>query len=228
MAAAPVSNSGTDAVTLRPPLLTTKLYLPSPRPGLVPRSRLLARLNEDLTRKLTLISAPAGFGKTTLLAQWIPHSDRCVCWLALDEADNDLVRFLTYFVAALQMLKADFGQALLLTLQAPQPPPGESLMTVLVNEIAQTLAEFALVLDDYHLIHLPAIHAAVAFLVNNLPPPMHLILASRADPILPLARLRARGQLTEIRAADLRFTLEEAAALLNEVIYQVEQFLRRK
>ncbi|HMR66990.1 MAG TPA: LuxR C-terminal-related transcriptional regulator [Anaerolineae bacterium] len=218
MAAAPVSNSGTDAVTLRPPLLTTKLYPPSSRPGLVPRSRLLARLNEDLSRKLTLISAPAGFGKTTLLAQWIPHSDRCVCWFSLDEADNDLARFLTYFVTALQMLKADFGQALLLTLQAPHPPPVESLMTVLVNEIAQTLDEFTLVLDDYHLIHLPAIHAAVAFLVNNLPPPMHLILASRADPILPLARLRARGQLTEIRAADLRFTLAEAAALLNEVM----------
>lgn len=124
---------------------------------------------------------------------------------------------MTYFIAALQMFKADFGRAILVTLQAPQLPAIEPLMTTLVNEIIQTLDEFALVLDDYHLIHLPAIHAAVTFLLSNLPPNMHLILTSRADPPLPLARLRVRSQLTELRAADLRFTPDEATAFFQQI-----------
>jgi LuxR family maltose regulon positive regulatory protein len=154
-------------------LLSTKLFIPQARQlqDILPRPRLAERLKSGLARKLTLISAPAGFGKTTLLTEWIPQSERAVSWLSLDEADNDLTRFLTYFIAALQRLKPDFGQAPLAMLQSPQPPAIESLMTALVNEIIQTLAEFALVLDDYHLIHLPAIHAAIAFLLNNLPPP---------------------------------------------------------
>lgn len=201
-------------------LLSTKLFIPQMRylQDILPRPRLTDRLKSGLSRQLTLISAPAGFGKTTLLTEWIPHSDRCICWLSLDEADNDLTRFLTYFIAALQGLQADFGQALLMALQSPQPPTVESLMTALVNEIIQTLGEFILVLDDYHLIHLPAIHAAVVFLLNNLPPTMRLILTSRADPPLPLARLRARRQLAEFRAADLRFTPDETAAFLNEIM----------
>lgn len=211
-----IDRSGNPAINS---LLNTKLYIPQVRhlPDVLPRPRLVDRLQNGLARKLTLISAPAGFGKTTLLAQWIPQSDRCVCWLSLDEADNDLARFLTYFIAALQLLKPDFGRTPLVTLQAPQPPPIEGLMTALVNEIVQTLDEFALVLDDYHLIHLQAIHGAVAFLLNNLPPNMHLVLASRADPPLPLARLRVRGQLTELRAADLRFTLAEATAFFQQI-----------
>lgn len=142
-------------------LLSTKLFIPQARQlhDMLSRPRLVERLKTGLTRQLTLLSAPAGFGKTTLLTEWIPQSDLCVCWLSLDEADNDLTRFLTYFIAALQRLKADFGQIALVVLQSPQPPTIESLMTALVNEIIQTLAEFALVLDDYHLIHLPAIHA---------------------------------------------------------------------
>ncbi len=201
-------------------LLSTKLFIPQVRQlhDVLPRPRLVERLKTGLSGRLTLISAPAGFGKTTLLTEWIPHSDRCVCWLSLDEADNDLTRFLTYIIAALQRLKGDFGRTLLVMLQSPQPPAIESLMTALVNEITATLDEFALVLDDYHLLHVPAVHAAVAFLLNNLPPTMHLILTSRADPPLSLARLRARRQLNEIRAADLRFTPDEAAAFLNEVI----------
>ncbi|MCB0195073.1 MAG: hypothetical protein KDJ65_24210 [Anaerolineae bacterium] len=200
-------------------ILSTKLFIPQARPSqeVLSRSHLIDRLQSGLSRRLTLISAPAGFGKTTFLAQWIPHSDRGVCWVSLDEADNDLSRFLAYVIAALQMLKADFGQAVLLALQSSQPPSVENLVTALVNEIAQ-MPELVLVLDDYHLIHLPAIHAAIAFLVNNLPPAMHLILASRADPPLPLARLRARGHLTEFRSADLRFTPDEAAAFLKEVM----------
>ncbi|MBE7554704.1 MAG: helix-turn-helix transcriptional regulator [Anaerolineales bacterium] len=201
-------------------LLSTKLFIPQARQlqDILPRPRLVERLKTGLSRKLTLISTPVGFGKTTLLTEWIPQSERCVSWVSLDENDNDLTRFLTYFIAALQMLKSDFGQTLLVTLQSPQPPAIESLITALVNEIIRTLDKFALVLDDYHLIHLPAIHAAVAFLLSNLPPNMHLIITSRADPSLPLARLRVRGQLTELRAADLRFTPNEAAAFLNEIM----------
>lgn len=201
-------------------LLSTKLFIPQARhlQDVLPRPRLIEQLQTGLSCPLTLISAPAGFGKTTLLTEWIPHSDCCVCWLSLDEADNDLTRFLTYFIAALQRLKVDFGQAILAVIQTSQPPPVESLMTALVNEIVQTLAEFALVLDDYHLLHLPVIHGALAFLLSNLPPNMHLIITSRSDPPLPLARLRARRQLTEIRATELRFTPDEAAAFLNEVM----------
>lgn len=216
-------------------LLSTKLFIPQARhlQDVLPRPRLVERLQSGISRRLTLISAPAGFGKTTLLAQWIPQSERCVCWISLDEADNDLTRFLSYFIAALQLLRTDFGQATLAMLQAPQPPPVESLMTALVNEIIQMWNEFVLVLDDYHLIHLPAIHAAVAFLLNNLPPNMHLILASRADPPLPLSRLRVRGQLTELRAADLRFTLNEATVLFQQIkdlslpAAQIEELERR-
>ncbi|MCL4303585.1 MAG: helix-turn-helix transcriptional regulator [Anaerolineae bacterium] len=213
----PTDHAGNLAATS---LLSTKLFIPQARQlhDVLPRPRLVERVKAGLSGRLTLISAPAGFGKTTLLTEWIPHSNRCVCWLSLDEADNDLTRFLTYFIAALQRLKADFGQALLAMLQSPQPPAGESLVTALVNEITGTLDEFALVLDDYHLIQLPAIHATIAFLLNNLPPNMHLILTSRADPPLSLARLRARRQLTEIRAADLRFNPDEAANFLNEVM----------
>ncbi|MCQ3972473.1 MAG: LuxR family transcriptional regulator [Anaerolineae bacterium] len=200
-------------------LLSTKLFIPQAGQlhDILPRPRLVERLQAGLSRRLTLVSAPAGFGKTTLVTEWIPHSPRCVSWYSLDEADNDLPRFLTYLIAALQMLKADFGQEALAALQAPQPPAIEPLLTALLNEITQTLPEFALVLDDYHLLHLQAIHAAVAFLLNNLPPTMHLILTSRADPPLPLARLRVRGQMTELRAADLRFTLDEATTFFQQI-----------
>ncbi|GAB4413159.1 MAG: LuxR C-terminal-related transcriptional regulator [Anaerolineae bacterium] len=200
-------------------LLSTKLFIPQARQlhDILPRPRLVERLQAGLSGRLTLVSAPAGFGKTTLVTEWIPHSPRCVAWYSLDEADNDLPRFLTYLIAALQMLKADFGQEALAALQAPQPPPIEPLLTALLNEITQTLPEFVLVLDDYHLLHLQAIHAAVAFLLNNLPPTMHLILTSRADPPLPLARLRVRGQMTELRAADLRFTLDEATTFFQQI-----------
>ncbi len=199
-------------------LLSTKLFIPQARhlQEVLPRPRLVERLQHGLTRKLTLISAPAGYGKTMLLAEWIPQSTRCVCWLSLDETDNDLARFLTYFIAALQQLAPDFGQTLLGALQAPQLPVLESLITTLVNEIIP-LDDFALVLDDYHLLHQPAIHAAVALLLQHLPPNMNLVITSRADPPLPLARLRVRGQMTELRAGDLRFTRDEATAFFHQL-----------
>ncbi|RIK35432.1 MAG: LuxR family transcriptional regulator, partial [Chloroflexi bacterium] len=198
--------------------LSTKFFIPQARQpqDVLPRPRLIERLQAGLARKLTLISAPAGYGKTMLLAEWMPQIERRVAWLSLDETDNDLTRFLTYFIAALQRLKTDFGQALLVALQSPQPPSIERLTTALVNEIIP-LDPFALVLDDYHLIQQQAIHTAIAFMLNHLPSNMHLILTSRADPPLPLARLRVREQMTELRAADLRFTLDEVTAFFHQV-----------
>ena len=133
-------------------LLSTKLFIPRPRKNLVPRPRLVERLNTGLEKKLTLIAAPAGFGKTTLLSEWIPQSPRCVTWLSLDEADNDSTRFWAYFISSLQGLRPDFGKGTLALLQSPQAPPISSILTTLINEIATFPDSFALVLDDYHLI----------------------------------------------------------------------------
>ena len=213
------------------PLLQTKLYTPPVRPELVSRPRLIERLNAGLIRKLTLISAPAGFGKTTLVSEWVAflrlaaaNESQIVTgtgWLSLDESDNDLARFLAYFIAALQTLEAGIGKGALSALQSPQPPPAEAVLTSLINEIAAFPYRIILVLDDYHLIDAQPIHDALTFLLEHLPPPpggMHLVIATRDDPHLPLARLRARGQLTELRATDLRFTSSEAAEFLNRVM----------
>ena len=201
-------------------LLTTKLYRPPVSPTLVTRPHLIQRLDEGLHlhHRLTLISAPAGFGKTTLLSDWLCHVDRPAAWISLDEADNDLARFLAYLVAALQTLDARIGQAAQAMLQAPQPPALEPWLTSLANDITAYSQPFILVLDDYHAIETPTIHQALAFLLDHPPPQMHLVLASRADPPLPLARLRGRGQLTELHAADLRFTYDETAAFLNKAM----------
>jgi LuxR family maltose regulon positive regulatory protein len=200
------------------PLLTTKLYIPAVRPELVSRPRLIERLNERLYRKLTLVSAPAGFGKTTLLSEWVRNCGCPVAWVSLDERDNDLTRYMTYFMAALQTIEVDMGQGVLSAFQAPKPPPIESVLTGLLNEIAAVQEPFALVLDDYHVIKAQPIHDALTFLLDHLPPQMHLVIATRVDPPLPIARLRGRGQLTELRATDLRFTLDEVAEFLNQVM----------
>jgi LuxR family maltose regulon positive regulatory protein len=208
-------------------LLTTKLYIPRVRPELVPRQRLIEQLNAGLHRKLTLISAPAGFGKTTLLSEWAvgamhvspqPASSRQVAWVSLDEGDNDPVRFWAYFVAALQTVGPSVGEGVLSAFQAPQPSQIESVLTALINEIAAIPSSLVLVLDDYHLITAQSIHDALAFLLEYLPGNMHLVIATRADPPLPIARLRGRGQLTELRQTDLRFTPDEATAFLNQVM----------
>ena len=200
------------------PILATKLYIPLPRPNVVLRPRLIERLNEGLHRKLTLISAPAGFGKTTLVSAWVAGCERPVAWLSLDEGDNDPTRFLTYLVAALQTIAPNIGEGVLGVLQSPQPPPTESILTALLNEITTLPDNFVLVLDDYHVIDAKPVDDALTFLLEHLPPQMHLVITTREDPQLPLARLRARGQLTELRAADLRFTPAEAAAFLNQVM----------
>ena len=201
-------------------ILATKLYIPPPRPKIVLRPRLIERLNECLSSgcKLTLISAPAGFGKTTLVSEWLAGCKRPVAWLSLDEGDNDPTRFLTYLVAALQTIATNIGEGVLGVLQSPQPPSTESILTALLNEITTISDNFILVLDDYHVIDSQPVDQALVFLVEHLPPQMHLVIATREDPHLPLARLRARGQLTELRAADLRFTPSEAAEFLNQVM----------
>jgi LuxR family maltose regulon positive regulatory protein len=206
------------------PILTTKLYIPPPRTGLVPRARLIERLDEGLRlgRKLALVSAPAGFGKTTLVTGWLYSRDsdissRSIAWLSLDEGDNDPARFFAYLIAALRQLDEGVGQATQSLLGSPQLPPVESLMTLLIGDVTAVPA-FVLVLDDYHLIHTALIHDALSFLLDHQPPHMHLLIATRTDPPLSLPRLRVRGQMTEIRADDLRFTEEEAATFLNQAL----------
>jgi LuxR family maltose regulon positive regulatory protein len=198
------------------PLLATKLFVPRPRPDLVPRPRLLARLDAGLDAgRCSLLSAPAGAGKTSLLAAWLAQLGRPVAWVTLDERDQDVGQVLRYLVAALQTIAPDCGREALAWLDAPVSPPPEVVLAGLVNDLVALPAPGLLVLDDYHLVRTPAVHAAVAFLVDHLPPAMHLVVASREDPPLPLPHLRAGNQLTEVRAADLAFSLEEAAAFLG-------------
>ena len=198
------------------PLLQSKLNIPLPRPALVPRPRLVARLTEGLHRKLTLISAPAGFGKSTLLSAWLRAEARAVAWLSLDAQDSDPTRFLNYLIAALQQVDETLGAGAVGLLQSTPAPPVEAIIARLLNDLATRQRPLILVLDDYHLVESPAIDAGLAFLLAHLPPQRHLVISSRADPSLPLARLRARDQLTELRAADLRFTPDEAAAFLKQ------------
>jgi len=228
------------------PILATKLYIPPPPSKVVLRSRLIERLNEGLQRasSVTLISAPAGFGKTTLVSEWInnlrftnedlrldtANESRTVnlkskiatqvAWLSLDERDSDLTRFLTYLVAALRTVAPKLGEAVWEVLQVAQsqPPPAESVLTALLNEIITLPEKFILVLDDYHVIDSRPVDEALTFLVEHLPPQLQVVITTREDPALPLPRLRARRQLTELRAADLRFTPSEAAEFLNQVM----------
>ncbi|HEX6270117.1 MAG TPA: LuxR C-terminal-related transcriptional regulator [Anaerolineales bacterium] len=220
------------------PVLATKLYIPPPPPKAVVRTRLIERLNEGLSAggKLILISAPAGFGKTTLITEWIASCGRPAAWLSLDENDNDPTRFLIYLISALQKISPNLRAGILDVLQSPQPPPIESILTALLNKItaipdnpstrgatpyraeSQSGQGFILVLDDYHVINAKPVDDALTFLVEHLPPQMHLVITTREDPALPIPRLRARGQLIELRAADLRFTPSEATKFLNQVM----------
>lgn len=213
------------------PILTTKLFLPPVRPNAVRRQRLIDRFNDGLlhgrtfARKLTLVSAPAGFGKTTLLSAWIEsirsgteQADLRFAWLSLDENDGDPIRFLAYLAAAVQAVAPETGFGLLAALEAPQPPPVEALLATWLNELAALPQPVCLVLDDYHAVDAQPVDEVLAYLVDHLPPQIHLVIASREDPDLPLPRLRARGQLVELRVADLLFTTLEAAEFLNQMM----------
>jgi LuxR family maltose regulon positive regulatory protein len=230
-------------------LLQTKLYIPAShaRPGQPIRVRRLSltqKLSDGLRRKWTLVCAPAGFGKSTLLAEWIhnfrfenldfgeggdaaenPKSkiggalwDPKFCWLSLDDGDNDPSRFWMYFVAALQTVSSEVGMTTLALLQAPQPLPPEQLLISLLNEVSASTEQLVLVLDDHHVIHTPAIHKALLFLLDHLPPQLHLIISSRADPPWPLARWRSQGQLAELRIEELRFSLHEVTLFFTETM----------
>ncbi|MDJ0353935.1 LuxR C-terminal-related transcriptional regulator [Pseudarthrobacter sp. PH31-O2] len=201
------------------PIIATKLFVPKLRRALVPRPRLSERLRGGAEPRLTLISAPAGFGKTTLLAEWLaetPGEARCVAWLALDPADNEPASFWTYVVNALQMAVPGIGPVAL-ELIASRPMPTELVLATMLNDLAAAAADVWLVLDDYHVVDSGDISAGMVFLLEHLPPRVHVVISTRADPDLPLSRWRVRGELIEIRAADLRFTSEEAAAYLKEV-----------
>ena len=218
------------------PLLATKLCIPPVRSGLVPRPRLIERLNAGLHCKLTLVSAQAGSGKTTLISEWLQHLKSrgtqegadCVdrprgagptgaahaSWLSLDDDDNDPMRFLIYLIAALvETGQPDVGAGARALLQSPQTPPLNSVLGLLINSLAAVPTDFVLVLDDYHVIERQSIHDGLAFLLDHMPAQMHLVIAGRVDPPLPLPRLRARGQLIELPDADLRFTPEETALI---------------
>jgi LuxR family maltose regulon positive regulatory protein len=202
------------------PLLETKLHVPRLRHGTVARPRLTERLNRGTESALTLVSAPAGFGKTTLLAAWLAAAAverRSTAWLSLDQRDNESATFWTYLVAALETVAGGVGTGALSLLQSPQVPI-EGVLAALLNELSAISDDVVLVLDDYHVIDARDVQEGMAFLLEHLPPQIHLVIASRADPPLPLARLRARGELVEIRAGDLRFTPDEAATYLNEVM----------
>ncbi|MCW2795574.1 LuxR C-terminal-related transcriptional regulator [Nocardioides sp.] len=200
------------------PLLETKLFAPPRRPGLVSRPRLMARLDRGLAARLMLVSAPAGFGKTTMLSEWLtpPVGDGLSpAWLSLDHHDDDPATFWAYVIAALRTASPGVGASSLALLQAARPTSVRALLTTLINELSAATQGVVLLLDDYHVIESPEIHEGIGFLVEHLPPTLHLVLIGRADPPLPLASLRARGDLVEIRATDLRFTADEAAAYLN-------------
>ena len=199
-------------------LLATKLHMPRPRPDLVPRPRLAERLDEGLARGLMLVCAPAGYGKTVLLADWARRGQQPVAWLSLDAGDNDPARFWRHGVAALDRSRPGLAERVGPLFGPPAPASYEGLVTALINELAagSDADQALLVLDDYHLIDSEAVHTSLGFLLEHRPPGLHLVLASRSDPPLALARLRGRGQLTELRAAELRFTADEAAALLRQ------------
>jgi LuxR family maltose regulon positive regulatory protein len=201
-----------------PALLITKLYLPRARSSHIARPDLLARLNAALERKLIVIAAAAGFGKTSLVAAWAAQQPDRFCWLSLDDGDNDPARFLSYLIAAIQTRRPQLGVELLAALQSPQPPPSEHALSALINQLAAAPGRLAIVLDDYHVIHHTAIHAALAFLLDHLPPDITLVLLSRIDPPLSLAKLRARDDLLEVRAAELRFSLAEADQFFNATL----------
>lgn len=202
----------------RMPLLLTKLFIPRTHPDLVARPWLLERLNEGLRRNLTLVCAPAGYGKTTLLSTWVGGTCRPCAWLSLDERDNDPARFWSYFIGALQTLFPETGSTTLAMLLSPQPPPLEYALSELLNEITRLPEDFLFVMDDFHTVEDEQVIAGLTFLLENIPPRLHLVVSSRVDPPFPLHLLRGRRQLLEVRLEELRFRREEIATFINQMM----------
>lgn len=202
---------------MKMPIVSTKLYIPPLRDESVLRPRLVERLNSGLRRKLTLISASTGFGKTTLAGEWLAGCGRPAAWLSLDESDNDPSRFLTYLIAAWQTIEKGIGEGALAMLHSPKPSI-ESIVALIINDFVSVRTNAILVMDDYHVIEAGPIHDAVSFLIERMPPNIHLVIATRRDPDFPLGRLRSRNEITEIRAPDLRFTYAEAESFLNRAM----------
>ncbi|MDH5718339.1 MAG: LuxR C-terminal-related transcriptional regulator [Spirochaetia bacterium] len=199
-------------------ILTTKIYIPLPGSKVIARQRLIDKLNAGVEGKLSLVCAHAGYGKTTLVARWLAKIKKPAAMLSLDHQDNEPVRFLTYFISALQIISKNIGKSVLASLQTPQPPSIDSILTSLVNDISSYKNKIIFVIDDYHVIDSKPIDDILTFLLENQPPNMHIVIATREDPMLPLAKLRAKGQLSEIRADKLCFTEDEASDFFNEVM----------
>lgn len=201
-------------------LVSTKLHIPRGRANGISRPRLTHKLIEVLKHPgcFALISGPAGFGKTTLLSEFAAELRNRAAWVALEDADNDPIQFWTYLITACQSIHPNVGESALALFQSNQPLPDETIPTIIINDLVKVESDLVLVLDDYHAIQNASIHAAVSYLLEHLPEKFHLVLSTRVDPPMPLARYRARGQLIEIRAADLRFTTEEAASFLNQMM----------
>ena len=208
-------------------LLSTKLHIPRTRANGVSRPRLTEKLLNDLKRpgSFALLSGPAGFGKTTLLSEFVEQFGQPVAWVSLDEGDNDPIRFWTYLITACQSVQAEVGESALALFQTPQPLPDDTIPTILINDLVGLESDLILILDDYHVIQNPSIHAALAFLLDHLPDKLHLVLSTRVDPPWPLARFRARNQLIEIRAAG--FALHHGrGSRISQSSHGVESFSR--
>lgn len=196
------------------PILATKLYFPPHRQNAIRRPSLVERLSAGQGSKLTLVAAPAGFGKTTLVSEWVAASEHPVAWVSLDAGDSDATRFLAYLVAALQTVAPGLGSGALSALQALQASPIDTILTGLINEVAALPDTLTLVLDDYHSVDAEPVDQAVRFLLEHIPPQLRLVIITREEPTIPLAQMRARGQLLELRSQDLRFSITETAAFL--------------
>jgi len=201
------------------PLLKTKLHVPLPLGNIVARRDLFDRLDAGIGKRLTLVAAPAGFGKTTLISNWVQGAEQPTAWVSLDEADNDPALFWAYVVSGFQSVHQDGDDGLWGQIDLSQLPPIKSLLAHVINTLAESDEKIVLVLDDYHIISNPQIHKDLAYLIDHQPPSLHIIILTRADPPLPIAGLRGRGLLTEIRASDLRFTTKETHIFLNEMMH---------